>query len=88
MAYKIVFKSKALKQLEALPRKAQEALGEKIDELETSATPGGCEKLKGNLGLWRIRAGNYRAIYQAPDSDGVIRVLKVGHRGSVYDQFS
>jgi len=42
--------------------------------------------LTGNLaGLWSLRIGDYRAIYQIRKSELLILVLKIGHRKNAYD---
>jgi len=42
--------------------------------------------LTGNLaGLWKLRIGDYKAIYQIFEDKVLISVLKIGHRKNVYD---
>jgi mRNA interferase RelE/StbE len=36
---------------------------------------------------WKIRVGDYRAIYQIDRSERTVVVLFVGHRSKVYDDF-
>jgi len=38
--------------------------------------------------FWTLRIGDYRAIYEINKNDGKIIVLYIGHRDSVYDDFS
>jgi mRNA interferase RelE/StbE len=35
-------------------------------------------------GLWSLRIGDYRAIYQIENNRLIINVLKIGHRKNVY----
>ncbi len=35
-------------------------------------------------GLWSLRIGDYRAIYQIKNSELIVVVIKVGHRKKVY----
>ncbi len=35
-------------------------------------------------GLWSLRIGDYRAIYQIKNSELVVIVIKIGHRKNVY----
>ena len=37
---------------------------------------------------WRLRIGDYRAIYKIDADEKRIRVLFIGHRENVYDDFS
>jgi mRNA interferase RelE/StbE len=41
-------------------------------------------KLSGEDGLYRVRGGDYRAVYQIQDERLLILVVKVGHRREVY----
>jgi mRNA interferase RelE/StbE len=51
--------------------------------LEDDPRPTDCKKLKGRVGF-RVRAGNYRFIYEIRDKVLVILILKVGHRKDIY----
>ena len=35
-------------------------------------------------GLWSLRIGDYRAIYQIKNKELIVIVIKIGHRKSVY----
>ncbi len=37
--------------------------------------------------FWKIRVGDYRAIYEIEGSEHQVIVLFVGHRKNVYDEF-
>jgi mRNA interferase RelE/StbE len=37
------------------------------------------------VGLWRYRVGDYRIVCAIEDEEEWIRVLRIGHRRSVYD---
>ena len=56
----------------------------KLKELRTNPEIG--KPLVGRLsGLWRLRIGKYRAIYQIRKNELIVFVLRVGHRKNVYD---
>ena len=56
----------------------------KFRELEKNPELG--KPLTGKLaGLWSLRIGNYRAIYQIRKSELLIIVLKIGYRKNIYD---
>jgi mRNA interferase RelE/StbE len=38
--------------------------------------------------FWRLRVGDYRAIYEIDRQHGRVVVLFIGHRRYVYDEFS
>lgn len=85
MAYQVVFRRSAEKTLGGIPHRERNRLLDKIELLESDPHPSGSRKLKGYDGLWRIRSGNYRAIYTEPDENGIIDIVKVGHRRVVYN---
>jgi mRNA interferase RelE/StbE len=51
--------------------------------LRSNPRPPGCVKLKGRDG-WRIRAGEYRVIYEISDADRTVVIHYVAHRKEVY----
>jgi len=38
------------------------------------------------VGLWRYRVGDYRIVCAVEDEGNRVRVLRIGHRRSVYDE--
>jgi len=67
-----------------LERKEQERITKKFNELEKNPELG--KPLTANLaGLWSLRFGDYRAIYQIKQSELIIFVLKLGHRKNIYE---
>lgn len=40
--------------------------------------------MSGDDGLYRMRGGDYRAVYQIQDERLLVLVVKVGHRREVY----
>lgn len=84
MAFKVVLKPCAIKQLDGLPGKDAKNVAAKIDLLVGNAAPVGAKKIQAHNGLWRLRFGNYRIVYTAPDEQGVIQVLKIAQRGKAY----
>lgn len=66
--YKIEFSKDIEKDLSKLPKVEVAKILLKIDHLANNPRPNGVEPLYGKLkGLYRIRAGNYRIIYQIVD---------------------
>jgi mRNA interferase RelE/StbE len=58
---------------------------EALKELENSPEKG--DQLKPSQ-FWRLRVGDYRAIYEIDRAHEKIVILYVGHRKNVYDDFS
>ena len=84
MAYKIQFKPLALRQLEKLPREAQRRLSARIEAPRDDPFPVGCKKMAAIPDAWRIRAGDYRVVYQVHRGILLVLVLTVRHRKDVY----
>ena len=84
MAYSIAFGKAAKRQFDKLPRPARQRLGDAIAELASDPRRTGVVKLSGEDGLYRVRGGDFRAIYQIQDERLLILVVKVGHRREVY----
>lgn len=82
--YRIIFGDQPLKFFNKLDKTNQERIGKKIEELKHNPQMG--VPLVGNLaGLWKIRIGDYRAIYQIKNNELIVLVLKMGHRKNIYD---
>jgi mRNA interferase RelE/StbE len=84
LAYSIAFAAGANRQFDKLPRPAQCQLGALIAALADNPRPPGVVKLSGEDGLYRVRGGDYRAIYRIEDARLLILVVKVGHRRDIY----
>jgi mRNA interferase RelE/StbE len=74
----------AQKQLSKLPGAIASRIEDKLLELEYDPRPPGCKKLRGR-DAWRIRIGDYRAIYEINDDRLIITVITVAHRREVYE---
>ena len=57
---------------------------EAIQAFAANPRPVGCRKLTGSKHDWRIRAGDYRVVYEIADVIRVVRVNRVRHRREVY----
>jgi mRNA interferase RelE/StbE len=84
MAYAIEFVPSAKRQLEKLSREVQLKLNQRIGSLSLDPHPIGSRKLKGSDELWRIRASDYRVIYEVREKTLVVLVVRVAHRREVY----
>lgn len=88
MSWKISIDSRAKKELKKLDKLAQKKIIFYLKEqILVSNNPRLFGKaLQGNKkGLWRYRVGDYRVICQILDHELIILVVKVGHRGSIYE---
>jgi len=82
--YAIGFARSARKQLQVLDRALALRIVGRIESLAVTPRPMGCVKLEGGTGLWRIRVGDYRVIYEIDDDRCRIDVSAVRHRRDAY----
>ena len=83
MKYRIVILKRVKKEIADLPIGVYERVKSIIFNLSYNPRPFGCAKLKNRMG-WRIRARNYRIIYEIDDKLKVVTILNVRHRRDVY----
>ncbi len=84
LMYHIEIKSKALKELESIPRKVQKRILNTIDSLRVNPRPHGSIKLHGTTNRWRIRIGDYRILYTVDDVTEQVFIFRTLHRKDVY----
>jgi mRNA interferase RelE/StbE len=83
MEFKLLISPKANSFLKKLDKKNHDRLRKKFYELKINPELG--KPLTGKLaGLWSLRAGDYRAIYQIRQGELVILILRIGHRKNIY----
>ena len=82
--YELVLARDAERRLNRLSRYDYRRIRKVMDELAQNPRPKGAEKLKGRRNGYRIRIGDYRVLYEVSDDEGVVRIIRVGHRREVY----
>ena len=85
MAYIIRFRPSAERQVDRLPATVALRIMERIGALSDDPRPHGSKKLSAMQDAYRLRIGDYRVIYRVSDSDKVIWVVRVAHRGRAYE---
>jgi mRNA interferase RelE/StbE len=83
MAYEVLLKRSAERELNHLPRAAHDRIVERVVRLGTAPRPSGAVKLQGQ-DAYRIRVGDYRVLYVVDDTRRRVEVVAVGHRRDVY----
>ena len=77
---------KAAKFLSGLREPFRSRIKDALRELRESPERKG-ERLSPSA-FWRVRVGDYRAIYEIDRKEKIVLVLYIGHRSRVYDDFS
>jgi mRNA interferase RelE/StbE len=81
--YKIELRRLAQRGLDRLPKTDFQAVLEATQELAQTPRPRGVEKIK-STGLWRIRQGDFRIIYNIDDKQLLVTIVRIGHRREIY----
>ena len=84
-SYSIEFTPAAQRALLAFGMPVRRRLASKIDGLAENPRPPGVKALVGELkGLYRLRVGDYRVLYQVKDKALVVLVVGLGNRREAY----
>ena len=83
--YRVALTSSAEKELQALAAKVVARIVPRLEVLGDTPQSPGCKKLKGGDNEWRIRVGDYRAVYEIDDTAKTVDVTRIAHRREVYE---
>lgn len=84
MAYRLLIRRSAEKEIAELQLDFRNRIIEKIRLLAATPRPSGCKKLSGEDRAWRIRIGDYRVVYEINDAEQYVEIRAVAHRREVY----
>ena len=84
-SYSLAFKKSVARDLRGIPNKDVKRILNRINSLRDDPRAEGCVKLS-NQEKYRARQGSYRIVYEIQDTELVILVVKVAHRGQVYQR--
>lgn len=82
---KILFVKSAEKELLRLNKSLGQRIFQKISLLKNDPYGQNSQKLEVNKG-YRIRIGDYRAVYTIDNKNKTILIIKIGHRREIYRQ--
>lgn len=83
MKWQVILKRSARKELEALPDRIMQQVYNEIAKLEDSPLPQQSKKLRGDLG-YRLRAGDYRVLYEFDKPTQTVNIYAIRHRREAY----
>jgi len=84
MAYSILLRPAAIRDLKSLPFGARRRIEKVIGRLANEPRPFGTRKLVGFDDEWRLRVGDYRVLYIINDPEQQIVIARVAHRREAY----
>jgi mRNA interferase RelE/StbE len=85
-SYRIEWKESARKELRKLTRGTIARVLTAVDGLAEDPRSPGCRKLVGTERTYRVRIGDYRVVYSIEDDLLLVEIIRVGHRGGVYER--
>jgi len=83
-SYSVRLQPSVEKDVRRIPGSDLRRIFERIETLADSPFPRGVAKLSGAEGLYRIRVGDYRIVYEVEPSSSQIVVQYIRHRRDVY----
>ena len=81
--YEVEFKPSALKEIKKLPKHISLRILKAINKLSTNPRVGNVRPMVG-VKSWRLKVGEYRAIYDIRDNKLTVLIIRVRHRKDVY----
>ena len=84
--YDVDIHPNALEELAGLPKRAQRQLDRRIKALAHEPRPPMARQMteKRFKGLWRLRSGDYRIIYQISALKLTVLIVRIGNRRDIY----
>lgn len=82
--YELLLTARARKDMNRLQGTIFERVSDALLTLQDEPRPHGYKKLRGSTNSYRIRVGEYRAVYDLDDKAQTVTVLQVRHRREVY----
>jgi mRNA interferase RelE/StbE len=83
MSFIVKFKDSAEKDFESLEIKNKWRVRRAIDSLSDNPFPPSVKKMKGEIGLFRLRIGNLRLVYFIDFRNKKIVIIKIKHRKDI-----
>jgi len=82
--YDVRLARRAVRSLAQWQRQEQLRIRAAIDLLAENPRPPGCVALQGEPGVFRVRVGDFRILYEVLDGLLMVQVVRLGHRREVY----
>lgn len=83
MIYEVRFKKSARKEINKLVPEQARRIFSAIEKLSHQPRKGAVRKMVGSS-YWRLRAGDYRVVYDIQDKAVIIEIIRVRHRKEAY----
>lgn len=84
MSYTVELTRTAARELRRVPEPYHATIVRVLRGLEEEPRPSGCKKLSGYQGLFRVRVGVYRIVYEVSDRIRLVMVERIADRKDAY----
>jgi mRNA interferase RelE/StbE len=84
MAYRVVLRRSAARELADLTQPIRGRVTRALDGLSNEPRPPGAKLLTGRERIWRLRVGDYRILYLVDDDIVTVLVIRIRHRSDAY----
>jgi len=82
--WQVLLHRRAKKELRLLPKHVLRHVWQCIKSLADDPFPDGSVRLGGHSGLYRLRVGDWRIVYQVENPAKIVTIVRIGHRSDVY----
>lgn len=82
--YRLIYHKSALKYLAKLDKPTQERFAHALQGLLGEPPRGDIKTMKGNVGLYRLRVGDFRVIFENNHVERFIYIQAIDSRGGIY----
>jgi len=82
--YSVEFIASAANEFRSLPADIKHRVGLTVDSLSDNPFETGVRKLHGHRGLYRVRVGQYRVVYEIDEQRKLVLVTRIRHRREAY----
>jgi mRNA interferase RelE/StbE len=84
MEYRLLLKREAAKYLAGLDKPTRTKIKKALEGLIKNPPEGDIAPMQGREGLFRLRVGSYRLVFQVKEEEQIIIVAAIGPRGDIY----
>jgi len=84
MAYSVILRPAAIRDLKGLSSEVRARVEKAIAPLQMNPRPPGAKRLVGYDNEWRFRVGNYCILYVVDDGPHQAVIARIAHRREVY----
>jgi mRNA interferase RelE/StbE len=86
-SYNIYWKASAKKELRKIDKTKIPKILDEIEKLSQNPYPKNHKKILGTEHIYRVKIGDYRAIYSIENQQLIIEIIRIRHRKDVYKKF-